>query len=160
MSPPAPSRSLIRIEWASTNEFTAVPAEEAIASGLTGSTTRAPNVDFDIEIIEDGSSGRRIAKPLRVPATAICVAISPSGRCSAWSRANISPRAQWVIPGCYHESENLDFSLEWYYGDASYVSVGYFDKSVKTSSHLASRKTLCCSPIWLTRIEPTLSVCD
>ena len=30
-----------------------------------------------------------------------------------------------------HESENLDFSLEWYYGDASYVSVGYFDKSVK-----------------------------
>ena len=29
-----------------------------------------------------------------------------------------------------HESENIDFSLEWYYGDASYVSVGYFDKSV------------------------------
>jgi len=29
------------------------------------------------------------------------------------------------------ESENIDLSLEWYYGDASYVSVGYFDKTVK-----------------------------
>lgn len=28
-------------------------------------------------------------------------------------------------------SQNLDVSLEWYYGEASYVSVGYFDKKVK-----------------------------
>lgn len=29
------------------------------------------------------------------------------------------------------ESQNLDLSLEWYYNDSSYVSVGYFDKTVK-----------------------------
>jgi TonB-dependent receptor len=29
------------------------------------------------------------------------------------------------------ESENIDLSFEWYYGDSSYVSVGYFDKKVK-----------------------------
>ncbi|HEX5789161.1 MAG TPA: TonB-dependent receptor [Woeseiaceae bacterium] len=29
------------------------------------------------------------------------------------------------------ESENFDLSVEWYYGDASYVSVGYFDKTVE-----------------------------
>jgi TonB-dependent receptor len=29
------------------------------------------------------------------------------------------------------ESENIDLSLEWYYGDSSYVSLGYFDKDVK-----------------------------
>ena len=29
------------------------------------------------------------------------------------------------------ESENIDISFEWYYGDANYVSVGYFDKTVK-----------------------------
>lgn len=28
------------------------------------------------------------------------------------------------------ESTNLDFSAEWYYGDASYVSIGFFDKDV------------------------------
>lgn len=28
------------------------------------------------------------------------------------------------------ESDNLDFSVEWYYGEASYVSAGYFDKRV------------------------------
>lgn len=28
------------------------------------------------------------------------------------------------------ESDNLDFSVEWYYDDASYVSVGFFDKRV------------------------------
>jgi len=29
------------------------------------------------------------------------------------------------------ESENFDVSVEWYYGDASYVSLGFFDKKVK-----------------------------
>lgn len=29
------------------------------------------------------------------------------------------------------ESKNFDLSVEWYYSDASYVSVGYFDKTVK-----------------------------
>ncbi len=29
------------------------------------------------------------------------------------------------------ESENFDLSVEWYYGDASYVSVGFFDKTVE-----------------------------
>jgi outer membrane receptor protein involved in Fe transport len=28
------------------------------------------------------------------------------------------------------ESENFDASVEWYYGDDSYVSVGFFDKTV------------------------------
>jgi TonB-dependent receptor len=30
-----------------------------------------------------------------------------------------------------HESENWDFSAEWYYSDTSYVSIGYFDKTVQ-----------------------------
>lgn len=29
------------------------------------------------------------------------------------------------------ESTNLDVSLEWYYGDTSYMSVGWFDKNIK-----------------------------
>jgi outer membrane receptor protein involved in Fe transport len=29
------------------------------------------------------------------------------------------------------ESQNFDVSFEWYYGDDSYVSVGFFDKTVK-----------------------------
>jgi len=30
-----------------------------------------------------------------------------------------------------YESDNFDFSLEYYYGDASYISAGYFDKKVR-----------------------------
>ncbi|WP_229744772.1 TonB-dependent receptor [Neiella marina] len=30
-----------------------------------------------------------------------------------------------------YTSDNIDLSLEWYYTDASYVSIGYFDKSVE-----------------------------
>lgn len=37
-------------------------------------------------------------------------------------------------------SDNLDLSLEWYYGDASYVSVGYFNKDV--SNFIGTTPTL------------------
>ena len=64
----AESQSYSRIEWASTNEFTAVPAEGALASGLTGNYDASlPNIDFDIEIIDNvvfrASFSETIARP-------------------------------------------------------------------------------------------------
>ena len=128
----AESQSYTRIEWASTNEFTAVPAEDAIASGLTGQYDASlPNVDFDIEIIDNvvfrASYSETIARPsygdLRGNLSVGQVLRVVEGE----HIADGTVGNPGLLP---HESENIDFSLEWYYGDASYVSVGYFDKSV------------------------------
>ena len=129
----AESQSYTRIEWASTNEFTAVPAEDAIASGLTGQYDASlPNVDFDIEIIDNvvfrASYSETIARPsygdLRGNLSVGQVLRVVEGE----HIADGTVGNPGLLP---HESENIDFSLEWYYGDASYVSVGYFDKAVK-----------------------------
>lgn len=128
----AESLSYSRIEWASTNEFTAVQADGAIASGLTGQYDASlPNIDFDIEVIDNvvfrASYSETLARPsygdLRGNLSVGQVLRVVEGEHIAdGTRGNPG-----LLP---HESENIDLSLEWYYGDASYVSVGYFDKSV------------------------------
>ena len=120
----AESQSYTRIDWASTNEFTAVPAEDAIASGLTGQYDASlPNVDFDIEIIDNvvfrASYSETIARPsygdLRGNLSVGQVLRVVEGE----HIADGTVGNPGLLP---HESENIDFSLEWYYGDASYVS--------------------------------------
>lgn len=128
----AESQSYSRIEWASTNEFTAVPAQGAVASGLTGQYDASlPNVDFDIELIDNvifrASYSETIARAgygdLRGNLSVGQVLRVVEGE----HIADGTVGNPGLLP---HESENIDLSLEWYYGDASYVSVGYFDKSV------------------------------
>jgi len=128
----AESLSYTRIEWASTNEFTAVQSDEAIATGLTGQYDASlPNIDFDIEIVDNvifrASYSETIARPsygdLRGNLSVGQVLRVVEGE----HIADGTVGNPGLLP---HESENIDFSLEWYYGDASYVSVGYFDKSV------------------------------
>ena len=72
----AESQSYTRIEWASTNEFTAVPSEDAIATGLMGNYDASlPNVDFYIEIIDINNCKRSAdhikARMMALPTTAI-----------------------------------------------------------------------------------------
>ena len=44
---------------------------------------------------------------------------------------NTRPQASAGNPGLVPiQSENFDFSFEWYYADGSYLSIGYFDKNV------------------------------
>ena len=44
---------------------------------------------------------------------------------------NTRPQASAGNPGLVPiQSENLDFSFEWYYAEGSYLSIGYFDKNV------------------------------
>ncbi len=119
--------------WASTNEFTAIPATGTTPSGLTGTyDVGLPNIDFDIEIMDDvifrASYSETIARAgygaligtLNAPSVLRVVEGEHTAQASAGNPG--------LLP---HESENFDLSLEWYYGDASYVSVGYFDKSVE-----------------------------
>ncbi len=115
--------------WSADNEFT--PLATGAAGGFIeddGSYDHwLPNIDFDIEPIEnvlfrasysetitranfnDLQAGKTINQPVRF-----------NGGTGASGNTNLQP----------FESENFDFSAEWYYSDGSYVSVGYYDKNV------------------------------
>lgn len=93
-----------------------------------------PNLDFDIELRDDliarFSYSKTIARPgysALSPATTVTggpplpTAISPGALGSATGgNPNLLPQ----------ESTNIDLSLEWYFDDASYASIGYFKKDV------------------------------
>jgi TonB-dependent receptor len=121
------------IEWASPNEFSAIPAEDLIGSGLDDDYNETlPSLDFDIELIDDvvfrASYSETIARSsfedLRGNLTIGTVLRVVEGLHTADGTVG--------NPGLQpHKSENIDLSVEWYYGESSYVSVGYFDKSVE-----------------------------
>jgi TonB-dependent receptor len=122
-----------RIEWASVNEFSAVPADDLIGSGLEDDYNETlPSVDFDIEVIDNvvlrASYSETIARSsfedLRGNLTIGTVLRVVEGMHTADGTVG--------NPGLQpHKSENIDLSVEWYYGEASYFSIGYFDKSVE-----------------------------
>ena len=128
----AESQDYTRIEWASTNEFSAVPADGTVSTTLTGEyDVLLPNIDFDIEVVDDvifrASYSQTIARPSYADlrgnlSIGTVLRVVEGEHIADGTRGNPG-----LLP---HESDNWDFSLEWYYGDASYVSVGYFDKSV------------------------------
>ncbi len=129
----AESQDYVRIDWASTNEFSAVPAADTIASSLSDSySIGLPNVDFDIELIDDVIFRASYSKTIARASYADLRGNLSIGQVLRYVEGVSIADGTVGNPGLNpHESDNFDLSLEWYYGDASYVSVGYFDKSVK-----------------------------
>ena len=123
-----------RVEWRSTNEFEIIRAEGTVPSALEGEYDFAlPSIDFDIELTDDivlrASASQTIAR---------------AGYGSLVGTLNLPTitRVDQGVPGVAgasvgnpgllpYESDNFDLSLEYYYGDASYISAGYFDKTVR-----------------------------
>ena len=129
----AESTNYTRIDWASTNEFSAIPSTTLIPSSLEDSyDVTLPSLDFDIELTDN----------IKVRAS-YSETIARAGFGDLKGNLSIGEVLRVVggehtadgtvgNPGLQpHESENWDFSAEWYYGDLSYVSIGYFEKSVK-----------------------------
>jgi TonB-dependent receptor len=129
----AESQNYTRIDWASTNEFTAVPADDLIPSALEDDyDVSLPMIDFDIDVTDNiklrASYSETIARSsfedLRGNLTIGTVLRVAAGEHTATGTVG--------NPGLMpHESQNIDLSAEWYYNDSSYVSIGYFDKSVE-----------------------------
>jgi TonB-dependent receptor len=88
-----------------------------------------PSLDFDIEVVEDvilrASFSESITRPsyndIKGGLTANSTQFYADGLASA-SAGN--PDLEPIL------SRNLDLSAEWYYGESSYLSIGYFDKDV------------------------------
>lgn len=116
------------IVWAGTNEFTVTQAEPDFTNLKGDYSYWLPNFDFNIEVVEGvilrASYSRTIGRPgwgdIQGGQTLNTLARIDGGT------------GQQGDPGLLPlESKNIDFSAEWYYGEGSYLSVGYFHKDVK-----------------------------
>jgi TonB-dependent receptor len=123
-----------RVEWRSTNEFEIIRAEGSVPSSLEGEYDfTLPSLDFDIELTDDlvlrASASQTLARAgygslvgtLNLPTITRVDQGIPGEAIASVGNPGLLP----------YESDNFDLSLEYYYGDASYVSAGYFDKNVR-----------------------------
>jgi TonB-dependent receptor len=116
------------LEWAADNEFTAVSTGGGFTSGTGGYDYWLPNIDFDIEVVENvilrASSSLTITRPgfndLQGGKT-INNPVRFNGGTGTSGNPDLDP----------FESTNFDFSGEWYYADGSYFSIGYYRKDVE-----------------------------
>lgn len=129
VSTPATAQSYGPIEWISANEFTMPTvgqAESVIDSGDYDFVL--PSLDLSLEVIQDvilrASYGQSIARPNWLDlrgGTSYSQGVRVNGGTASRGNPGLEP----------FKSDNFDLSAEWYYGDASYVSVGYFKKEVE-----------------------------
>lgn len=123
-----------RIEWSVDNNSLSLKrlldAEGVTKQGfseLDGSyNVFLPSVDYDIEVVEDlilrASYSKTITRPTYndLKGALIIEYIGSDGGGGRRGNPQLKPM----------ESTNFDYSAEWYYSDASYVSVGYWTKDV------------------------------
>jgi TonB-dependent receptor len=91
-----------------------------------------PNLDFDIELMDNLKARASYSKTIaRAQYNQLRAAVDVGG--SQGSTGNgFRPTANASNTGLDPlESDNIDLSLEYYFGDASYVSAGFFHKKVK-----------------------------
>ncbi|MCW8092962.1 TonB-dependent receptor [Alteromonas sp. ASW11-130] len=124
------SRALVptysNIAWAGDNEFTLIGTGTQEFTELTGSYDNfLPAIDFNLDLTDDlmlrASWGKTMARPgygdIQGGQT-----LNPLVRINGGSGARGNPGLEPF------ESTNFDLALEWYYGEGSYASVGYFKK--------------------------------
>ncbi|WP_129645607.1 TonB-dependent receptor [Peristeroidobacter agariperforans] len=90
-----------------------------------------PNLDFDIEVIDNVKARFSYSKTIaRAQYNQLRAAVDVGG--SQGSSLNgFNPTANAANPQLEPlESDNIDLSMEWYFGDASYLSAGFFHKKV------------------------------
>ncbi|MDF2178784.1 TonB-dependent receptor [Aliiglaciecola sp. CAU 1673] len=117
------------IAWVGANEFNLVPTGDREFTSLTGDYDYwLPNVNFDVELVEDvvlrASVGKTIGRPGYADiqgGQTIDSLVRIDGGTGARGNPNLLPL----------ESTNFDFSAEWYYDEGSYASIGYYRKDVK-----------------------------
>ncbi len=109
-------------------ELRPVFTEEATSQTLNGSYSNVlPNLDLSVHFLDDLIGRFSFSKTIsRADITAMFPSTEVNARPGELYAANQgSPN---LLP---YESTNFDLSLEWYYADSSYASVGYFRKDVE-----------------------------
>lgn len=114
--------------WGGANEISLVSSGQSEFTSFDGDYDYVlPNIDFDISpldgVVVRASYSETIARPTYDQIQGGLV-LNSGARPAGVSGSRGNPG---LLP---YESENIDVSAEWYYTDASYVSLGYFQKDV------------------------------
>lgn len=115
------------ITWVANNEFS-LQLGPASFETLEGDYDYVlPSLDFGVDLTDSvkfrASYGQSIGRPLWDQ-------IQGGRTLDQLVRINGGTGAQGNPALKPLESENIDFSVEWYYGNSSYMSVGYFKKNI------------------------------
>ena len=118
----------VGVNWVGGNEFSAVQGDGDFTQ-LEGSYDNIlPNIDFRLGVTDDIVARLSFSKTMTRPNYAdiqggqtINQLLRIDGGNGNRGNPNLEP----------FESDNIDVSVEWYYSDDSYLSVGYFHKDVK-----------------------------
>lgn len=120
-------RPATAIAWVGGNEFAYDFAPLQLRQGKAKNDFWLPNLDLSLDIREDLIARFSYSETIaRAPVGALSPTRDFSAKPNNRSRS-ISTGNPALLP---YESENFDLSLEWYYAEGSYMSVGYFDKKV------------------------------
>ncbi|HPE47054.1 MAG TPA: TonB-dependent receptor [Hyphomonas sp.] len=121
------------ILWTADNDF--LVQQSGAKEDVTGDGSYdylLPNIDFQVDVTDNvvarASYSKTIGRAGYGSLFASTTANAPNRPTVLGGQVTGSSQNPGLLP---LESDNFDVSLEWYYGDTSYVSVGYFDKRVK-----------------------------
>jgi len=118
------------IRWTADNDFVRVNSAQSVAVSGEGAYEHIlPNLDFSVDITDNlvarASYSKTIGRPAYNNLYATVTANNPNRPTVLGGQVTGSSQNPNLLP---LESDNFDVSLEWYYGDASYLSAGYFRK--------------------------------
>jgi TonB-dependent receptor len=115
------------ITWNSNNEFALVNQGEDYTTLFGKYDYVLPSLDFNVELTEDIIVRFGYSETIGRPNWNQI----QGGQVLTEARRGNDSRGSQGNPALLPlESTNLDLSVEWYYGDGSYLSVAYFDKSI------------------------------
>ena len=115
------------------NEFIISASEPKNVDDIGAYDLLLPNLDFDISVTDDMVLRASVSKTVTRPNYAqIKGGTTLAGLSFKGLQNSGGTEASGGNPGLEPiESTNFDLSAEWYYGEESYVSIGYFKKDVK-----------------------------
>ena len=126
--------------WVAANEFYWTADGTIFTTQTAEYDYTLPSVDFDIDFTDDikfrASYSETIARPTWADMQG-GTALGTLFRADLGSGSSGNPG---LLP---YESDNIDLSAEYYYGDVSYVSAGYYEKTVRNwiSSNTVDRSS-------------------
>ena len=120
------------IKWTSDNDFSYVYGSDTETLSFKGSYDNwLPNIDFQVHLQDNLIARASYSKTIARADFGSLFATTTVGTPSRPTAYDVQATASRGDPGLLPlESSNIDFSVEWYYGRDSYVSLGYYTKDV------------------------------
>ena len=133
--------------WQDDNDFQVVrPTVPTLVSGDGSYNNLLPNLDFDIGLTDSLKARFSYSKTIARAGYGTLAAGQNAGTPGGSTINGFLPNGNQNNPGILPlESDNFDISLEYYFSDTGYVSVGAFQKNVEELHRQLGRSRSTCS---------------